>query len=280
MTILLALASASTYGAADFLGGLAARRATALGVVAVSQLAGLGLLLLLLPLLPAGDARPADYLWAGASGVAGGIGVVLLYRGLAIGPMSLVAPVTAVCAAVLPVVVGLAFGENLPPAAVAGIAFAFPAIALVSRATAPEGGREGGRADSLLIALGAGVSFSAFFVLLDHTSSAAGLWPLLGTRAGSLLCVVVVAGAGRRSLLIARPVIPTAIAAGALDMVANVFFLLAVNQGFLSIVAVLTTLYPAGTVLLARTVLKERMNRSQVAGIACAGVAVALIAGS
>ncbi|CAN5654082.1 DMT family transporter [soil metagenome] len=280
MTILLALISATTYGAADFLGGLAARRASALGVVAVSQLAGLGLLLLLLPLLPGGDSAPADYLWAGASGIAGGIGVLLLYRGLAIGPMSLVAPVTAVCAAVLPVVVGLAFGEKLPPAALAGIAFAFPAIALVSRATAPPKERGGPRADSLLLALGAGVGFSAFFVLLDQTSSAAGLWPLLGTRAGSLLTVVVVAGAGRRSLLIARPVVPTALGAGALDMAANVFFLLAVNRGFLSIVAVLTALYPAATVLLARTVLEERMNRSQVAGIACAGIAVGLIAGS
>jgi drug/metabolite transporter (DMT)-like permease len=280
VTILLALASACTYGAADFLGGLAARRATALAVVAVSQLAGLGLLLLLLPLLPDGDAAPADFLWAGASGIAGGIGVVLLYRGLAIGPMSLVAPVTAVCAAVLPVVVGLAFGEDLPPAALAGIAFAFPAIALVSRATAPPGAPAGARANSLLIALGAGVSFSAFFVLLDHTSSAAGLWPLLGTRAGSLLLVVGVASVGRRSLMITRSALPTTFAAGALDMAANVFFLLAVNRGFLSIVAVLTSLYPAATVLLARTLLKERMNRFQMTGIACAGVAVALIAGS
>jgi drug/metabolite transporter (DMT)-like permease len=280
VTILLALASALTYGAADFLGGLASRRATALGVVAISQLAGVALLAALLPFAPGGHASAADYSWAAGSGVAGGVGVTLLYRGLALGPMSVVAPVTAVCAAALPVAAGLAFGEHLPFAAMAGIALAFPAIALVSRAESREDGSAAAGVQSVLIALGAGVSFSAFFVLLARTSTGAGLWPLLGTRAGSLGIVLLVAGAGRRSLLVPRPVLRTVLAAGALDMAANAFFLFAVTRGFLSIVSVLTSLYPAATVLLARGVLKERISRSQSAGVACACVAVALIAGS
>ena len=274
--ILLALASALVYGAADFCGGLATRRATAFAVVAFSQAAGLVLLLTLLPWL-GGDPAPADLAWGAAAGVAGAAGLVLFYRALAEGVMSVVAPVTAVSAAAVPVLGGLALGERIGVWAAVGILLALVAVVLV----AAEGGLSSLRAArpaGLVPALAAGAGFGLFFVLLDRTREESALGPLVGARLVSVALVVVLALLARRSLHVPRSVLPVALLAGIADMGANALFLLAAQQGELAITGVLASLYPVSTVVLAQVVLRERLVRTQVAGLATAAAAVVLIA--
>jgi drug/metabolite transporter (DMT)-like permease len=277
VAVLLALASAVVYGAADFCGGLASRRATSFAVVAVSQAAGLVVLVLLLPWL-GGDATTADMAWGAAAGLAGATGLVLFYRALARGVMSVVAPTTAVAAAAVPVLVGVALGERLGLAAAVGIALALVAVVLV----AAEGGLSSlrhAKPGSLAPALVAGACFGLFFVLLDQTSADARLTPLVGARVASVVFVVALALAGRQSLRIPAAALSIVVIAGVGDMTANALFLVATQQGGqLAIVGVLASLYPASTVLLAQVVLRERLAGTQVAGLAAAVAAVALIA--
>ncbi|MCV2491912.1 DMT family transporter [Geodermatophilus sp. YIM 151500] len=275
MAVLLALLSSLVYGAADFCGGLATRRATALAVVAVSQAAGLVALLLLLPLL-GGDPTGADLAWGAGAGIAGGGALVLFYRALAGGVMSVVAPVTGVCGAAVPVVVGVGLGERLHLLAAVGIGLALVAVALV----AAEGGLPGPaavRSAGLLPALAAGAGFGLFFVLLDRTHPGSGLWPLAGARVASIALVVAVALAVRTALRVPRSVLPLVLLAGSADITANALFLLAAQQGQLAVTGVLASLYPASTVLLAQLVLRERLARTQLAGLGTAAVAVVLI---
>jgi drug/metabolite transporter (DMT)-like permease len=280
MAALLALASAGVFGAADFLGGMASRRWSALPVAAVSQLVGLVAVLAAVLVLP-GDPTPADLAVGALGGLAGSAGLILLYRGLATGPMNVVAPVTAALAAIVPAAVGFALGERPGPGALAGVALAIGAITLISREE-PGAGRTGPRAAArlragLVSALLAGIGFGGFFALLEQTSAGSGLWPLVGAR---LAAVPVFAAL----LLTRRPALPdrralmVALLAGLLDMTANVLYVLAVRGGLLTLVAVLTSLYPVSTVLLARFVLGERLRRPQLTGLAFAAVGVALIA--
>jgi uncharacterized membrane protein len=284
MTALLAsLASAAVYGAADFLGGLASRRANTVAIVVISQLAGLLVLVSMLPLLPDAMPRRGDWMWGAAAGVTGGIGVALLYRALATGVMAVVAPVTAVCAVTVPVAAAIALGERPAAGTMAGIALALIAIVLVSQQTAlaTDGDvSRRARARSIGTAFASGVAIGLFFLTLAQTSANAGMWPLVAARGVSFLLFAAVALVTRRSLRIPVTVATTAIAGGALDMLANLLYLLATRHGPLSIVVTLSSLYPASTVLLARTVLGERLNAKQAAGIACAVVAILLIVGT
>lgn len=283
MATLLGLVAALTYGSADFVGGLASKRSSAGSVVVVSQLAGGVVLAAALLLLPPATLS-ARALWFGAAaGVTGGAGVLLLYRALAVGRMSVVAPVTAVEAATVPVAVGLLLGERPAALAVVGVVVALVAIVLVSSvpqaagdadrsATAPPG-RPG-----LVDALGAGLAFGLFFVVFDQIPAAAGLWPLVVGRVVSMALVAALTLLTGQSL---RPRVGTVrliVGAGVLDMVANVLYLLATQRGLLSVVAVLVSLYPASTVVLARIVLRERLARPQIAGLGAAAAGVALIA--
>lgn len=279
MAVLFGLASALVYGAADFMGGLQTRRSGPLTVVVWSQLVGLLMLLAALLLLPAAVVAPADVAWGAAAGIGGGLGVTLLYRGLSIGRMSVVAPITAVGAAAIPVLVGTAFGERPSAAALLGVVVALLAIVLVS--SVPEALAErqplGWRRPGLAEAVGAGLAFAAFFICLDRAGDTAGLWPLLAART-SIGVALLAAVTTRTSLRPApRSLLPIA-AVGALDMAANLLYLLATRQGLLSIVAVLVSLYPASTVLLARIVLGERLARPQLAGLGAAAAGVALMA--
>ena len=276
MAVVLALASAIVYGAADFCGGLASRRATAFAVVAVSQLAGLVALLALLPWL-GGDPTGADLAWGAAAGVAGSSGLVLFYRALAAGVMSVVAPVTAVTAAALPVLAGLALGERIGPWGLAGIALALVAVVLVA-AEDGLGSLRTARPANLLPALASGVLFGVFFVLLDRTGEGAELSPLVAARAVSVLAVVLAARLAARSLSVPRTALPVALLAGVGDMTANALFLLAAQQGQLAITGILASLYPVSTVVLAQFVLRERLVPTQTAGLVAAGAAVVLIA--
>ena len=278
---LLALASALLYGSGDFLGGLSTRRAPMLLVVALGQAAGLGALLALLAVMPSATASIPDLMWGAAAGVFGGVGVGLLYRALAVGTMSVVAPTTAVCAVVVPVLAGVLLGERPGTQALAGIGLAVVSILLVSQQPhAPAAGsvpQAGGPPQGLGIALASGLLIGLFFLALARTDPAAGLWPLLSARATSVAVfsvgMVVTGGSwrsgGATTLLI--------VAGGVLDMLANALYLLATHGGPLASVVTLASLYPASTVLLARIVLGERIGRVQAAGIAVALVAVGLI---
>ncbi|MEV5554457.1 DMT family transporter [Nonomuraea wenchangensis] len=275
--VILATACAVVYGTADFFGGLATRRTQVLAVVALSQLAGLALVLVLLPVLPGTVGGPA-LLWGLAAGLSGAAGLALFYRALATGVMSVVAPTTAVTSAALPVLFGLATGERPAFWALVGVVLALGSVLLVSqdRSVGGEKVPSAGLATALL----AGAGFGGFFILLAMAPADAGLWPLVGARLSSVTAVTLVALAAGRAL---RPrdgagALRVIVAAGVLDMVANVLYLLAQRQGLLSLVAVLVSLYPASTLLLARRVLGERLNGIQVTGVACALGAVALIA--
>lgn len=274
--VLLALASAVVYGTSDFLGGLASRKASVFGVVALSQVAGLAALLALLPWL-GGPVTVADLAWGIAAGLAGATGLVVFFRTLATGVMSVVAPVTAVTAAAVPVLVGLLEGDRIGVWSAAGIVLALIAVVLVSA----EGGLSALRAArpaSLPPALAAGAAFGVFFVFLDRTGDGSGLTPLVAARLASVCLVVAVAFAGRRPLRVARPALPLVVASGVGDMSANALFLLATQQGGqLAIVGVIASLYPVSTVLLAQVVLRERLVPAQLAGLASAFAAVVLI---
>jgi drug/metabolite transporter (DMT)-like permease len=282
MTAILALSAAVVYGTSDFFGGVAARRTSPLAVTFFAHVVGLILLVVALPLLATAHPQPGDLLGGGAAGALGAGGLILFYRALSRGTMSVVAPVAALFGAMLPVVAGLGIGEHLSIPAFVGIGVAVAAVALVSRehhdplaAPPVDHGRMG---HPLVLAVLAGAAFGGFFVLLSRTGSDAGLWPLLSAR------VVSVTLLGSVILLTGRSLRPTpgsrrlVVAAGAGDMVANVLYLLAVRQGLVSLVAVIVALYPAATVLLAQVVLGERMRRVQMAGLALAASAAVLLA--
>jgi len=279
MVVALAVTAAAVFGVSDFLGGLAARRAAVLAVAALMQATGLVALLAVLPLL-GGVPHRADLLLGAAGGLAAAAGLVLFYRGLAVGSMSVVAPLTAVTSAGVPVVVGTALGERPTPSALAGIGLALVAVVLVSAEPGSSWRRAlaGLRSRATLMALAAGAGFGGFFAVLAQTSAAAGLWPLVGARAVSVPLLVLVAVAAGARLARGSGALALVVAAGLLDMAANVLYLGAVRGGMLTLVAVIASLYPVSTVLLARVVLAERLAPSQVAGLGAAAVGVGLIA--
>jgi drug/metabolite transporter (DMT)-like permease len=279
---LLALGSAALYGAADFIGGLTSRRADTMVVVLVSQGAGLLIVALALPLLGTPMPGRADWLWGGLAGLAGGIGVALLYRALAVGVMSLVAPVTAVCAVAVPVIVAVTvLGERPSWFAALGIVVALAAIVLVSHTNAGNGDANvdvlKDRRAGLGLALASGFAIGVFFLALARTSSDAGLWPLLFARISSVALFAVLVLGSRKSVRMPGAVALTIVAGGALDMAANLLYLLASRTGPLTLAVTLSSLYPASTVLLARVVLHERLTALQWGGVALALVAIVLI---
>ena len=286
MAHLLALLSAGFYGAADFTGGLVTRRAAAIPVVFLSQATGLVLVALALPLLPAATPSSADLWWGAIAGLTGGVGVALLYYALSIGTMSVVAPTTAVAAVALPVLTSIALGERPSAIAVAGILLGIVSIVMVSRQSNPSSpsphGRGGqgvrtGVRTGIGLTLLAGIGVGLFLLTLAQTRAEAGMWPLFTDRIASVALFAILAGVRRRSLRMPTGLAALAIGGGALDMIANALYLLAVRIGPLSPVVTLSSLYPASTVLLARGILGERLSAWQTAGVVTALVAVMLI---
>ncbi|RBQ17361.1 EamA/RhaT family transporter [Spongiactinospora rosea] len=273
--VVLATACALVYGTADFFGGLATRRSRLLAVVVLSQFSGLALVAAVLPALPGSPSVDA-LLWGVAAGMSGTAGLLLFYRALASGTMSVVAPTTATTSAAVPVLFGLVSGERPTFTALAGVVLALAAVLLVSRG--PKGAATATATAPLLSALAAGAGFGGFFVLVAQAPHDAGLWPLAGARTVSITLVVALALVTRRTLRPGPRALPIIAFAGVLDMSANVLYLLAAQRGLLSLVAVLVSLYPATTILLARFVLRERLRGLQVGGVVMALAAVALIA--
>ncbi|MGW1003660.1 EamA family transporter [Streptomyces sp. NPDC002520] len=275
IALLLALGSSLTYGCADFLGGLGARKAHVLRTVMVAAPASLAVELLLWPVLGA-SFSPGALGWGALSGVASAAAFALLYRTLAIGPMNVLSPVTALVSAALPVGVGLLQGEHLTAAGLVGLPLALVAVVLVSAGHGAGSARPSRTA--LLLAFGAGAAIALQLVFLHQAPSDSGVAPLITGRAVSSAVTLAAAGLMYRKLGPEKPAYALSAGAGVLDSIANLLFLLAARSGDLAVVAVLTALYPVGTVLLARGVLAERIARGQLVGLGTAAVAVSLLA--
>ncbi len=281
MAAVLALLSAVLFGAGDFFGGTAARRTHVLVVVAASHVIGLVMILTVAPVM-ADAVTGQDLLYGALAGLFGLLGIGCLYHSLGRGPMAIVAPTTAISNAVLPVLWGVAHGERLSAVNTAGVLLGLAAIGVVSGGAGIRRLVDAARVPPTLVleALVAGVGFAGFYIFMDATTEASTPWPLVSAR-------VVSAGLALLLLLrIGRSPIPkraeggaAIVFAGLLDMAANLAILMAIHRGLLSLTVALSSLYPATTVILARTVLNERMSRGQVAGVVGALVAVACIVG-
>ena len=271
--VLLALGASLSYGVGDFLGGLKSRSLHVVTVLALSQLAGLAALLLWLAF--SGDGFPGwvSVAWAGAAGVGGASGLAALYRGLAIGAMGIVAPISALAAAI-PFAVGVAGGERPSALQLVGAAAALAGVALASREPQATGG---GRAAGVGLALAAAVGFGAYFVFLDRAADGSVPWAVASARSVSVLIAVAAAIAVGATLRPAGRHIPAVAAVGLCDGGANVLFALAATRGYLSVVSVLTSLYPLVTVALAAVLLRERIAPAQRIGVAAALAGAALL---
>lgn len=270
-----AAAAAWVYGLGDFCGGRATRRLDSLSVTLYGQL--FGLLLLGVALVGFADpiAPAVDWGWGALGGAGGLVGLGLLYYCLAHGAMTVVGPLTAVVSAVVPVIVGVALGERPSGLAVIGIVAALVGIVLVTGAIGTPHVPTAPRIVALTV-LG-GIGFGLLYVCLDRTSDESGMWPLVAARIVSIgVATVVVIGRRRRGG--AARITAFAVAAGVFDMGANVLFVLATREGLLSLVSVITALYPVSTILLAVRIDRERLSRTQGLGLVGAGVAVALVA--
>jgi drug/metabolite transporter (DMT)-like permease len=276
MAVVLSLLSALAYGVSDFLGGIFARGATPWQVAVVGQSSSSVFSLLALAIVP-GSPSWAAIGWGALAGLGGGVGAGFLYRGLSTARMGVVAPISAIGAALLPVAVGLATGERPSLLAIVGIVAAFPAIALISRV--PDDGsvdvaHRGGVLDGSL----AGLGFGVLFVLLDRVPDGSGLTGLAASQVVSVLAIVVLATALRVAWVPRDRFAWRAVAMGPLGATAQGAFLYATQQGLLSVVSVISSLYPASTVVLASVLLRERILRWQAAGLVLAAVAVTLVA--
>ncbi len=272
MALVLALGAGLSFGAADFVGGLAAKRSPATTVTVLSQVAGFVVLLTVLPFI-GGTASAAALGFGALAGIAGSLGLVAYLRALAGGPMGLVAPITSITAVAVPVVAGLLAGERLSVMATGGLVLGLVAIGIV----AGGGGRTraAGSAGPLLAIVG-GLLVGAFLVLLDQTPDTSGLWPLVGARLASLTMLGLWAFATRAALP-SRVDLRLIVGSGVMDMTANVLFLLATRAGALTVTSLLVSMSPVVIVLLARQVLAERLHRSQVAAVALSLLAVAAV---
>jgi drug/metabolite transporter (DMT)-like permease len=283
LAILLALASAVLYGAADFLGGFATKRASTFSVLVLSQLVSVATVLAALCVFPPASVHGADLAWGAIAGLVGGAGLVLFYRGLAMGTMSIFAPITGVAAIAVPVLVGLFDGERPRTTPLVGILLAAVSVVCVSVAVAPRAAearisiRAAISGRELVTALAAGSAFGCFYVAIKHAAPTAGLWPLAAARGMSVAAFATIAVGSGRTMRAPRAVLPIIMWTGFIDMLANICFLLALDRGMLSVVGTLASLYPAATVVLARIVLRERLGPVQGLGLGLAAVAVAMM---
>lgn len=274
LSIIFGLGSAAAWGAGDFSGGLATKRARVLTVIFFSQILGAGLLLGLALALGESLPSPQSLIAGGVAGLAGVIGLLGLYQGLAKGRMGIVAPLSAVLTALIPLTVSLLRAGSPGTPALLGFAAALVAVWWLSAPNGPAGVS----ASEIRLSLLAGLGFGLFFVCLDLAASEALLWPLVAARGASITLITLFLALRRQKVLPARGPLPYIVLAGVLDVAGNAFFALAAHYGRLDVSAILASLYPAATVLLARMVLKETLNRRQWAGVAVAALALVLIA--
>lgn len=289
LTVIIGLASAIVYGSADFLGGLASKRIAVVRATAIAAASGLVLLLLVWPLI-GGAWSTSAVVYGLLCGVSGAIALSLLYACLAIGPMSILSPLTAVVSAIVPMTVGLVRGERLGTFGYLALGLALIAVVLVG--FVPEKGAVRPSLKGILMAIGSGTAIGLFLVLIDLTPDDSGLIPVVMNRTASTVIMFSVVGV--LALLAARrrrrdpqaprdtrgwmPGLWFAVGCGLLDATANAGLLLGLRIGDLSVISVLTALYPAGTIILAAIVLKERIAPVQYVGLVLAIGAAALLA--
>ena len=273
LAIALALGASLSWGVGDFLGGLKARALHVLTVLAVSQFAGFCAVLVWLAVSGEEPPGAADFGWAAAAGVGGCVGLAALYRGMAVGAMGIVAPVSAV-SAVIPFTVGVASGERPGALQVAGIALALAGVALASREPAERGG---GRSAGVGLALLAALGFGLYFVFLDRAAEESVPFAVTTARGVSSLLALAAAFAVGVPLRPDTVHLPALVAVGLCDVGANVLFGLASTKGLLSVVSVLAALYPVVTVGLAALLLHERIAPTQRVGVAGALAGAAMI---
>jgi len=275
----IAFLSSLLWGSADFLGGIGAKRAPAPTVGLFSGLAGLAAILAAIPFF-AGSPTPQDFAWGAAAGACGAASVSLMYRALALGPMSLASPVFSLIGLCVPVLFGLASGERPSPIAWMGVGLAVLAIPLLSMTGEGAGhhSREHVR-ETLVVSVAAGLVVGWFLVCLARVGSGAGLWPLAVARVAGITVLAAWLATQRQPLVPPPPARVPALASGVVDSSANVAFLIAVHQGPLALISALVSLAPAATALLARFTLGERWTRWQALGLAvalAAGVCISL----
>lgn len=275
MTVALALVAAGFYGLSDFLGGVVSRRTS---VWAVGLLACVGATAgsVVIALVTDGDPTRAHVIWGLVAGIGSGAGTAFLYRGLSSGRMGVVAPVSAVGAVLVPLVAGLVGGERPAMVGWLGIVLALPGIWFVSREDGTLGAaaqRNSGLADGVLAGLGFGLLFAA----LGQVPEEAGYWPLVGTQVVSVLAMTVAAIVLGGNPIPRKRIDLWGLVAGLLASLAVLFFLLATSHGLLSVAAVITSLYPAFTVLLAILVLREHVHRPQAVGLVLCAASVVFV---
>jgi drug/metabolite transporter (DMT)-like permease len=273
LAIALALGASLSWGLGDFVGGLKSRTLHVLTVLVLSQVVGLAAALTWV--VASGDGFPGwpATAWAAAAGASGCVGIGTLYRGMAIGAMGIVAPISAV-AAVIPFTVGIASGERPSALQVIGILLALAGVGVASREPSHKGG---GRADGIGLALMAALAFGLYFVFADRAADASIPYAVATARGVSLLLALVAALVVGASLRPGRASLPALAVVGLCDVGANMLFSLATTRGFLSVVSVLSALYPVATVVLAALVLQERVSAVQRSGVAVALIGAALI---
>jgi drug/metabolite transporter (DMT)-like permease len=265
------LSSAASWGTGDFCGGLAAKRAPVLQVVVTSQAIGTTAMALVALAVREPMPSPATFAWSVCAGIFGAIGLVALYRALAMGSMAIAAPVSGVLSAGVPVCIGALF-EGLPSARqAAGFAVAIVAVGLVSSSD------ERGRFQHRSLAIAAGVGFGMFIAILGRVATGAVVTPVVAARCGSLALLIPLAARRGELSLPSRGLLPIVAAAGTFDAGGNALLVLAAQAGRLDVAGVLSSLYSAATVLLAWIVLGERLGRVRLAGVVAAIVAIALI---
>lgn len=272
LAVALGLISGLSWGVADFLGGIASRRAAVLTVVALSQAVGLAISLAALAIVRPGIPPASEMVFGALAGISGVVGLVAFYRAMSVGNISLIAPLSAL-GALVPLAVNLIAGRVPSTLAFAGMLIALAGAALAGRAPGPASRRGVG------LALVAALGFGTFFALLAEAAETSALWGLVSARLGSApLAVIVAVAVAGGGLAMSRRTIGIVVLSGALDVAANLLFAEASRHGLVSVVSVLGSLYPVVTVALAGTILHERLGRLQAAGAGIALVGVALIA--
>lgn len=272
MPTIYGLIAALTWGAGDFSGGIATRRTNAYSVVIVAHAASM--LLLVFTALLLHDPYPTlqGWLWGGAAGLGGGFGLMLLYTALSTGRMAVAAPVSAMVAAGIPVLIA-GFIEGLPGLLVViGFILALMAIWLLSG-----GGSKGFSLTDLRLPVMAGIAFGFFFICLHQASISSVIYPLIAVRIVSITSLLIYALINRQSIIPTRNSLVPILLSGLLDTVGNGAFVLAARYGRVDIAAVLSSLYPGSTVFLAWVFLRERISRKQLVGVVLALIAIILI---
>ena len=290
LAVVLALTAAISYGGSDFAAGLASRSAPVIQITLLASVIGGVIVAAALPFAASPGPNAAGLAWGFVAGLGGTLGAFALYLGFRNAAFSVTAPLSAVASAGFSVLAGLLYGERPTPLALTGIVLALPAIVGVSAsaggaeaaegapAGSPAGAPAGRQAAGVVYGLVAGAFFALLFIGLDRAGSGSGMWPVAAAAVGEVAAALVAAVAVHSFVLCGGRARLLAVTAGVAGAAGTILFFYASHQGFLAVTAVLTSLYPAVTIVLARTVLGERLTALRLAGLGLAGVCVSLIA--